>query len=113
MFSKRKKEKLYPIIFILTILCAVGYKVFFSGRLNKTSDDVIISTSETKESIESEETEKGYMDKLKPKRTVTIRYERLEYVSEYMIVDEEESDAIYDKLKEEQKKYKIRNLRRI
>ena len=57
MFSKRKKEKLYPIIFILTILCAVGYKVFFSGRLNKTSDDVIISTSEAKESIESEETE--------------------------------------------------------
>jgi uncharacterized protein YnzC (UPF0291/DUF896 family) len=53
------------------------------------------------------------MDKLKPKRTVTIRYERLEYVSKYMIVDEEESDAIYDKLKEEQKKYKIRNLRRI
>jgi hypothetical protein len=30
-----------------------------------------------------------------------------------MIVDEEESDAIYDKLKEKQKKYEIRNLRRI
>ena len=52
------------------------------------------------------------MGKLK-KRTVIIRYERLEYVSKYMVVDEEDSDAIYDKLKEMQKKYEIRNLRRI
>lgn len=52
------------------------------------------------------------MKKLK-KRTVTIKYERLEYVPKYMIVDEEESDAIYDMLKEQQKRNEIRNLIRI
>lgn len=48
------------------------------------------------------------------KRTTIIRYERLEYVPKYIEVDEEESDAIYDRLKEEERRTgEIRNLRRI
>lgn len=50
------------------------------------------------------------MDKLKPKRTVTIKWEELEYVPRYKVVNEENSDEVYDKLK---KRYEIRNLRRI
>lgn len=48
MFSKRKKEKIYPIIFILTVICAVVYKIFLSGRLEAMkSDEIVIETSET------------------------------------------------------------------
>ena len=48
MFSKRKKEKIYPIIFILTVICAVVYKIFLSGRLEvMKSDEIVIETSET------------------------------------------------------------------
>ena len=50
------------------------------------------------------------MDKLKPERTVTIKLEELEYVPRYMIVDEEDSNIVYDKIK---KRSGIRNLRRI
>jgi hypothetical protein len=44
------------------------------------------------------------------KRTVTIKWEELEYVPRYMVVDEEDSDTVYDKIK---KRSGIRNLRRI
>ena len=48
MFSKRKKEKIYPIIFILTVICAVVYKIFLSGRLEAmNSDEIVIETPET------------------------------------------------------------------
>jgi hypothetical protein len=50
------------------------------------------------------------MDKLKPKRTVTIRWEELEYVPRYEVVNEENSDEVYGKLKN---RHGIRNLRRI
>lgn len=48
MFSKRKKEKIYPIIFILTVICAVVYKIFLSGRLEAMkSDEIVIETTES------------------------------------------------------------------
>ena len=44
------------------------------------------------------------------KRTVTIKWGELEYVPRYMVVDEKDSDTVYDKIK---KQSGIRNLRRI
>jgi hypothetical protein len=43
-------------------------------------------------------------------RTVTIKYEELEYVPRSMTVSESEADEIYRKLK---RRHDIRNLRRL
>ena len=44
------------------------------------------------------------------KRTVTIKYDRLEYVSKSITVNEDEADEVYAKLKIQKD---VRNLRRI
>ena len=49
-------------------------------------------------------------DMMSKKRTVTIKWKELEYVPRYMVVDEEDSDTVYNNIK---KRSGIRDLRRI